>query len=170
VSRLFRDAVLDLARRHPFARKLVNSGRLSLPAVLRDSPLNTPDAPGAFDPHSGVAPGAAAVDAPVQGPRDGWLLDYLGGRFVLVVFGDIPGAAVAALARASVTCDVVTVDGASSATGLALRDPEGLAARRYDARPGTCYLVRPDQHVCARWRRLDVGAVTAALARATCND
>jgi len=34
VSRTFRDAVLSLARRHPFARTLVNSGRLSVPAVL----------------------------------------------------------------------------------------------------------------------------------------
>jgi len=170
VSRLFRDAVLDLARHHPFARKLVNSGRLSVPAVLRDSPLNTPDAQGAFGPHAGVAPGAVAVDAPVQGPRGDWLLDYLGGRFVLLVFGGVPGAVVDALARARVTCDVVTVDGASGATGLALRDEEGFAARRYDARPGTCYLIRPDQHVCARWRRVDVSAVMAALARATCNE
>jgi 3-(3-hydroxy-phenyl)propionate hydroxylase len=34
VSRTFRDAVLALARRHPFARTLVNSGRLSVPKVL----------------------------------------------------------------------------------------------------------------------------------------
>ena len=27
---------------------------------------------------------------------------------------------------------------------------DGEAARRYDARPGTVYLLRPDQHVC--WR------------------
>ncbi len=33
VSRLFRDAVLDLARTQPFARTLVNSGRLSLPST-----------------------------------------------------------------------------------------------------------------------------------------
>jgi 3-(3-hydroxy-phenyl)propionate hydroxylase len=39
-------------------------------------------------------------------------------------------------------------------------------ARRYDARPGTCYLLRPDQHVCARWRAFDLGAVRAAIARA----
>ncbi len=43
MSRTFRDAVLALARRHPFARRLVNSGRLSVPAVLTDSPLGTPD-------------------------------------------------------------------------------------------------------------------------------
>ena len=34
ISRLFRDAVLELAKEHPFARRLVNSGRLSVPAVL----------------------------------------------------------------------------------------------------------------------------------------
>ncbi len=44
ISRLFRDAALDLAREHPFARRIVNSGRLSVPAVLHQSPLNTSDA------------------------------------------------------------------------------------------------------------------------------
>ena len=44
ISRLFRDAVLELARDHPFARRIVNSGRLSVPATLHASPLNTPDA------------------------------------------------------------------------------------------------------------------------------
>ncbi|MEP7283918.1 MAG: FAD-dependent oxidoreductase, partial [Rubrivivax sp.] len=43
-SRLFRDAVLTLARDCDFARALVNSGRLSLPTTLDGSPLNTADA------------------------------------------------------------------------------------------------------------------------------
>ena len=47
-----------------------------------------------------------------------------------------------------------------------LHDVQGLAARRCDARPGTCYLIRPDQHVAARWRRFDVAAAGVALARA----
>ncbi len=46
-------------------------------------------------------------------------------------------------------------------------DAEGLAAQRYDARPGTVYLIRPDQHVAARWRTFDAAAVAAALARAS---
>ena len=46
-------------------------------------------------------------------------------------------------------------------------DTQGLVAKRYDARPGTTYLLRPDQHVVARWRTLDTHAVQAALARAT---
>ena len=56
---------------------------------------------------------------------------------------------------------------AAEPTPDALHDLHGLAARRYDARPGTCYLIRPDQHVAARWRRFDATAVRAALARAS---
>ena len=44
--------------------------------------------------------------------------------------------------------------------------PAGLAAERYDARPGTVILLRPDQHVCARWRAPIAGDVAAALRRA----
>src|SRR5204863_7188660 len=62
ISRMFRDAVLELSKRHAFARALVNSGRLSVPAVLRDSPLNTPLAATAA---SALVPGAPAPDAPV---------------------------------------------------------------------------------------------------------
>jgi 3-(3-hydroxy-phenyl)propionate hydroxylase len=45
-------------------------------------------------------------------------------------------------------------------------DVEGLVASRYAARPGTVYLLRPDQHVCARWRTFDAAAVKAAVQRA----
>jgi 3-(3-hydroxy-phenyl)propionate hydroxylase len=49
-----------------------------------------------------------------------------------------------------------------------LHDVDGLAAARYDAKPGTFYLIRPDQHVCARQRQLDVSLVASALKRALC--
>ena len=52
-------------------------------------------------------------------------------------------------------------------TVATLDDVDGLATRRYDARDGTCFLIRPDQDVCARWRTLDVGAVRQALARSS---
>ncbi len=45
-------------------------------------------------------------------------------------------------------------------------DREGLAAARYGAAPGTTYLIRPDQHVVARWRRFDPQRVRAAARRA----
>jgi 3-(3-hydroxy-phenyl)propionate hydroxylase len=165
VSRMFRDAVLGLAKRYPFARALVNSGRLSLPATLSGSSLNTPDT-GAFG--GGPVPGAVAIDAPVAGPRGGWLLGYLDAGFALLCFGSaVPADAVRSLAQDSIACTVVQVGGAPVNGACLIEDSQTLAARRYDARPGTCYLLRPDQHVCARWRAFELGAVRAAIARAT---
>jgi 3-(3-hydroxy-phenyl)propionate hydroxylase len=165
VSRTFRDAVLALARRHPFARKLVNSGRLSVPAVLAGSPLNTPDTD---EFASAMVPGAVAADAPVSGPHGEWLLEFLGGGFVLLAFGNVVGAiASQALAEDAVPCSVVNVGGAAGWGRVVLGDREGVLAARYDAREGTCYLFRPDQHVCARWRAFDLAAVRAAIRRAT---
>jgi 3-(3-hydroxy-phenyl)propionate hydroxylase len=167
VSRIFRDAVLGLAKRYPFARALVNSGRLSLPARLDESPLNTGDSVGAaFD--GGPAPGTVAIDAPVAGPRGAWLLGYLDAGFTLLCFGSVLSAdAVRSLARDGIACAVVQVGGAPASGACLIEDSEGLVATRYDARSGTCYLLRPDQHVCARWRAFDLGAVRAAISRAT---
>jgi 3-(3-hydroxy-phenyl)propionate hydroxylase len=47
-----------------------------------------------------------------------------------------------------------------------LADTQGWMAKRYDAQPGTTYLLRPDQHVLARWRNLDSAQLQAAMARA----
>ncbi|MDI3509691.1 MAG: 3-(3-hydroxy-phenyl)propionate hydroxylase [Betaproteobacteria bacterium] len=175
VSRQFRNAALQLARHHPFARKLVNSGRLSVPAFLVNSALNTPDAD-AFD--GNMVPGAPMDDAPVRlGGQDAWLLDQLGNRFVLMVFADRadtldPSLVALAGELAAGTVPVQTLlvtahPGAAPSGMTVLHDRDGLVAQRYDARPGTAYLVRPDQHVAARWRRTEGGLVRAALARAT---
>jgi 3-(3-hydroxy-phenyl)propionate hydroxylase len=173
VSRTFRDAVLALARHHPFARRLVNSGRLSVPKVLADSCLNTPDneVVNEVDAFSGMmVPGAPAADAPVAGPRGAWLLEHLGGGFNLLVFGDgVSEAAARVLAQDPIPCGIVQVGGAPRDDRVVIQDNDGLLAARYDARAGTCYLIRPDQHVCARWRAIDPAAVRHAIARATCN-
>ncbi len=50
--------------------------------------------------------------------------------------------------------------------GEDLLDAAGVLRERYDGNPGTVYLIRPDQHVAARWRQFDADAVRAALARA----
>src|SRR4029079_15801777 len=46
-----------------------------------------------------------------------------------------------------------------------LVDLEGLAAQRYDAEPGTSYLLRPDGYVAARFRHPTRSAIHPALAR-----
>ncbi|MDC6294645.1 FAD-dependent oxidoreductase [Ralstonia pseudosolanacearum] len=170
-SRLFRDAVLRLAKHYAFARTLVNSGRLSTPTVLEGSPLLTPD----DAPFAGpLVPGAVAPDAPAHDRegRDGWLLSRLGDRFVVLRFcaaGEHVDALPLPLPLPLPMLAVFPSGGIGPvAPGVtALEDVDGLAAQRYDARPGTTYLIRPDQHVCARWRRADADKLAAALQRAT---
>ena len=175
VSKDFRNAVLTLAGEYPFARTLVNSGRLSVPAHLVESPLNTPDA----EPFDGLmAPGAPMADAPVQqAGQPGWLLGHAGNHFQLMLFADSPEsldaasrATIARLADAPIPVHTLLITqqhGPTPAGATVLVDAGGITARRYGARPGTAYLLRPDQHVAARWRALDGEAVRAALARAT---
>ncbi len=174
VSRTFRDATLSLARDYPFARSLVNSGRLSTPSTLVDSPLNTPDE----DSFTGLmVPGAPCTDAPVKTEEDGWLLEQTGPDFTLLHFGDGTEIAAELLAvfraleqgappvRVLVVQPRGTLPG--SGEGLQILQEDGLVSQRFDARPGTTYLLRPDQHVCARWRDFDAAKLRDALARAT---
>jgi len=144
-----RNAVLELARTEAFARPLVNSGRLSTPTPYLNSSLNTPDEE-LF--HGRMKPGSHCADAPVhnRAGQPDWLLKHLGQGFVLLSFGPVP--AVEGLSVLEIGRDLI--------------DSEGVLAQRYDGRPGTVYLLRPDQHVAARWRGFDAAKVQAALRRA----
>jgi 3-(3-hydroxy-phenyl)propionate hydroxylase len=169
VSRVFRDAVLDLSRRYPFARRLVNSGRLSLPTTHRASPLSTLDR----DAFSGaMVPGAPAADAPIRvHGRAGWLLNQLGGHFELLVFAPVAPQWLGEVRRSldgELRVALVVPQAAESDTAdlHAIEDAEGLVRQRYDGAAGTAYLLRPDQHVAARWRAPGVAEIREALARA----
>ncbi len=125
-----------------------------MPATLHGSALNTPD----VDAFAGkMVPGAVLTDAPVQ-RADGqasWLLRETGADFTLLVFGDAP-----AWTQALEHVRTISI-------GRDLLDVQGLVAQRLDASPGCAYLIRPDQHVAARWRQPSEAAVRAALATAT---
>jgi 3-(3-hydroxy-phenyl)propionate hydroxylase len=151
VSRLFRDAVLDLSEHYPATRPMVNSGRLSVPCTYDGSPLNGPDHPAM---PKRTRPGSPAVDAPVPG---GWLLDRLGGRFQLMTIdADAPDA----LDVAGIPVERLALSAAD--------DPSGALAARYRGDAGSAVvLLRPDQHVAARWETFDEAAVRAAVLRAT---
>jgi 3-(3-hydroxy-phenyl)propionate hydroxylase len=147
-SRIFRDAVLDLATHAPFARPMVNSGRLSVPAVYDGSPLNTPDAlPGG---PARTRPGAPCPDALLGDGR--YLLDQLDGTgFTLLVLG--------ATAPQMLPAGLKT-----------LTFPPGATPSLHDRYLGQAeralYLIRPDQHVAARWAACDAEKLARALDRA----
>jgi len=177
MSLTIRNAALTLARDHAFARALVNSGRLSVPAVLTESRLNTQDtAVFAGD----MVPGAAMDDAPMQeGGKSFWLLDRVGNQFMALVLVNDPSQmdvttarVYKSLADAPIPVEVVLVSPKAGVAPEGLRvfvDEKNRFAERFDAQPETVYLIRPDQHVAARWRAFDADAVKAALARATFN-
>jgi 3-(3-hydroxy-phenyl)propionate hydroxylase len=153
----FRNAALSLAKDCPFARRIVNSGRLSLPSTYRDMPLGTPDA----DSFAGVMiPGAPAADAPLLiGGEPTWLLRRLRPGFTALHYADsADDETLAPLAGDAIPIAPLVVTPAM--------DAEGRLAARYDLRPGTTYLLRPDQHVAARFRRPDPAALRAARDRA----
>jgi len=158
-SRALRDEVLALAAEAPFARTLVNPGRLSVPAHLTDSPLNTPDreswSTGQF------APGSPAFDAPIHSPAGKrWLLELLTGQFVLVLQPDQDEQLIP---------EQIPIDGERVtvlALGRDLEDEQDVLARRYNLLPGSAYLFRPDQHLVARWRHWSVRGVEEAARKA----
>lgn len=175
VSRTFRNAVLGLASEVPMGRALVNSGRLSVPTILEYSSLVTADS----DEFLGMmVPGAPIDDAPIESAAsDQWLIRAVGGRFQLLYATDDAGSLSAAmvselqdLQTGVIPVEPVIVANSGIAPGglRTLIDCKQRIAERYDLIPGTCYLIRPDQHVTARWRALDTALVRSAVARATC--
>jgi 3-(3-hydroxy-phenyl)propionate hydroxylase len=153
MSRTFRDGVLALAEREPFARRLVNSGRLSTATCYAGSPLSTAD--GFAEGDSPAArPGAAALDAPLG---NGWLLHRVGGEFAAIWFsrnGAIPDA----IAQ--------TDPGRGGLHKVATVSEETSCARYGALESPALYLFRPDQHVAARWRKALPGAIEKAVDRA----
>ncbi len=151
-----RKAVLSLAKETEFGKRMVNAGRLSVPSVY-DSPLSTADRD---QWHGGPRPGASMPDAPVAAPsgEDMFLTDAFvleRERFALLAFGngadhDLPEG-----------MGAIRIGGEGG-----LVDSQGLAGRRYDAEPGTAYLLRPDGYVAARFRHPTRAALDAALSRA----
>ncbi len=178
ISRVFRDSVLELSsdKNLTFAQALINSGRLSDPSFLTESGLNTPDE----DSFEGnMVPGAVMDDAPVEDQNgEQWLINCAGGQFTALYFVDnaeiIDDKMVSelkALGDAAIPVETIVVARSGIAAGelRTLLDSQGLAAKRYDGQPGTTYLIRPDQHIAARWRAFDADKLTAAVKLATCN-
>ena len=166
--RLLRDAVLSLSLSQAFVRPLYH-WRTSRPHEYAASMLNsTSDDNTLF--RAGPAHGAPPQN--IRLSPDNFLLDHLGGGFDLIFFTEadaIPEplqAVVAATRQRGVALRVLAVGAANLVAGadITLADTDGHFRRRYGVQAsGAAYLLRPDQHVCARWLTLDATRLQAAL-------
>lgn len=169
--RVLRDAVLSLSLTQAFVRPLYH-WRTSRPHQYTHSALNGRDDDDALfeaGPAKGAPPSNVCL-APGE-----YLLDHLGGGFDLLYF----------TSGASVPQELVQQVQAWRARGVGLRitalapvqavagadqtlvDGDGRARAKYGVKAdAAAYLLRPDQHVCARWVRLDANRLESALLQA----
>ena len=168
--RLLRDAVLSLSLSEPFVGPLYH-WRTSRPHEYGTSPLNSAgDDNAAFDhgPGHGAPPKNIAL-----GP-DEHLLDHLDHGFTLLIATDGPAlpdglrSAVQELRGQGVPLRVIAVGATAPLPGAddTLADANGHLRERYGLNAGGAYLLRPDQHVCARWTSLGAPRLRAALTNA----
>jgi 3-(3-hydroxy-phenyl)propionate hydroxylase len=169
---LLRDAVLSLSLTQAFVRPLYH-WRTSRPHAYTHSMLNSLGDDNALftaGPEHGAPPQNICL-AP-----DDFLLDHLGGGFDLLYFMQaqaVPDSLLAVVNTArgqGVPIRVIAVSAGPDVVGadLTLSDPTGHFRQHYGVQAsGAAYLLRPDQHVCARWLTLDAtrlqDALTAAL-------
>jgi 3-(3-hydroxy-phenyl)propionate hydroxylase len=168
--RLLRDAVLSLSLSQPFVGPLYH-WRTSRPHEYGSSPLNSMGDDNLLF-KAGPAHGAPPLN--VRFAPDSYLLDHLGGGFDLLYFTNgkaIPAelqAVVAGIKARGIGVRLIAVSSqaASAIQGadLVLDDSEGRCRARYGVMAGgAAYLLRPDQHVCARWMALDANRLQAAF-------
>ena len=151
IEHLFRNEVLNLSSKMPFARKLINSGRLSVPCSLEAKTLQQTDESNGIKQ---VQVGDVVLDAPVKADGDStWLVSQVQGEFTLLGVGDVELPDVGGARRIGIN--------QSNVSYKTLQDEEGLATRRYGE--GNAYLLRPDGHVLAIYKSPDAGKIRSVL-------
>jgi 3-(3-hydroxy-phenyl)propionate hydroxylase len=165
---LLRNAVLSLSLTQEFVRPLYH-WRTSRPHEYTHSMLNSMDDDNALfktGPAHGAPPQNICLSA------DNYLLDHLGGGFDLLYFSEhdaVPQAlceVVNGVRQQGVPVRIVAVGSGQTVAGAdtTLRDADGHFRQRYGVvASGAGYLLRPDQHVCARWLTLDAHRLQAAF-------
>lgn len=166
--RLLRDAVLSLSLTVEFVRPLYH-WRTSRPHEYTHSALNS------IGDDNALFKAGPAHGAPPKNVRLGandFLLDHLGRGFDLLYFTEgpaIPETLQQVLAETrsrGVPLKVIAIGASQPVTGadLTMADADGHLRERYGVlASGGAYLLRPDQHVCARWLTLDATRLQAAL-------
>ncbi len=158
VERLFRSAALQLARQHPFARQLVNTGRMSTPTHYTRS--------GVCAPGDGRPTQNAALTWADGTPGELLqLITWAGGRLLLLVFGDLSVDACKRLralsSQTDVHCVQVIAPGQSAQAMEHVQDTEGHLQATCHVFGHAWALLRPDGHVAATGESVDTSLVHA---------
>ena len=135
-------AVLELAIHHDFPRGLLH-WRTSRPIDYAGSAITFHDTTESQF-HAGPPPGAPPRN--VQVGEQKFLLDAFQYGFQVLVFGSDQQT----LQRAN--DDVTSLRQQGIAIQLIQIDQTSHAASLWDAQDGAVYILRPDQHVCTRWK------------------
>ena len=147
IEHQFRSEVLKLAKDMPFARKLINSGRLSVPCSLENKTLQT-------EGEGILQSGNALMDAPLENNQ--WLVEKAQGKFMLLGFGDVSLPDISGIKRLGI--------GHVSNDYKCYQPSSNLAFERYGNK--MIYLIRPDGHICASFRKPDLIAIKRAYKKA----
>jgi 3-(3-hydroxy-phenyl)propionate hydroxylase len=165
---LLRNAVLSLSLTQEFVRPLYH-WRTSRPHEYTHSMLNSMGDDNALfkaGPAHGAPPQNICLSA------DNYLLDHLGGGFDLLYFTEhdaVPQAlcdVVQGVRQQGIPVRIVAVGSGQTVAGAdtTLSDADGHFRHRYGVvASGAGYLLRPDQHVCARWFTLDAHRLQTAF-------
>ncbi len=158
MERVFRSAAIALAKRHAFARALVNTGRMAVANTYTQSPVCT---------HGG--------GLSVQNVAFEWadgspgvvndLLRWADGRLLLLVFGEHSAKTLAhlrALARTAPVCCVQVLDDCEQPGAREhVRDPQDALMNACHAHGCAWSLLRPDSYVAATGKTLDADLLHA---------
>lgn len=158
IERVFRQATISLARQYPFARSLVNTGRMAVANSYTRSSV--------CDSNGGLSVQNVSLQW-ADGSRGciNDLLRWADGRLLLMVFGDISSAAVRRLRELSQAAPVVCVQ------VIGPQHRAQAAEHVVDVHghvQGACHvfghawaLVRPDAYLAATGESVDSGLVRA---------
>lgn len=164
---LMRDAALSIAIKHEFTRPLINP-RQSQPYTYLDSALSSCRN---RDTEFSGGPGTGAPIFNQYIGESSYLLDYIGKGFSGLYFsekGDISDEIVALSDTLSVgeekfTLVVITGTSSQLKAGITIEDRDGEIFSSYNAVNNSFYFVRPDRHVLARWKHINVEEVKQAF-------
>jgi 3-(3-hydroxy-phenyl)propionate hydroxylase len=167
--KLMREAALSLALSQDFTRPLINP-RQSQPYTYAASPLTSfPERNAEFD--HGPGAGTPLINRRIA--EDDYLLDHLGPGFSGLYFsrdGKMADKLKKLFAKLKVGDEafmpIIITDSPATNSNKVIVDKEKQIFDAYDADYETFYLVRPDRHICARWKLIKPEEVLAAFHQA----